>query len=54
MAGPFAAFARRLDLPQTASLALAGPLLVLETGGGRAWHDAFDACGVLLPVCARA
>lgn len=52
VAGPFAAFARRLELPQTASLALAGPLLVPETGGGHAWHDAFDASGDLLPVSA--
>ena len=39
---PYAALARRMALPQTAVLALAGPLEVPETGGGRAWLQAFD------------
>lgn len=47
---PFAAFAQRLQLPQTATLALAGPLEVPETGGGRAWYEAFDTIGNNLPV----
>ena len=31
-----------MQLPQTASLALAGPLEVPETNGGRAWLQVFD------------
>ncbi|KAF6264330.1 Alpha/Beta hydrolase protein [Scenedesmus sp. NREL 46B-D3] len=38
----FAALARRIQLPQTACLALSGPLEVPETGGGRAWFRAYD------------
>lgn len=40
--GPFARLAQQLALPQTASMALPGPLVVPETGGGRAWLTAFD------------
>ena len=50
LAGPFAALARRLALPQTATLSLGGPLTVPETDGGRAWHQAFAADGSMLPV----
>ncbi|GAX76125.1 hypothetical protein CEUSTIGMA_g3568.t1 [Chlamydomonas eustigma] len=39
---PYAALARRMALPQTATLALAGLLEVPESGGGRAWFEAFD------------
>ena len=39
---PYAALAKRMQLPQTASLALAGPLEVPETNGGRAWLQVFD------------
>ena len=39
---PFAALARHMALPATACLALAGPIEVPETGGGRAWFEAFD------------
>ena len=51
-AEPFAALARQLALPQTATLALGGPLAVPESDGGRAWHDAFAADGSMLPVSA--
>lgn len=49
-AGPFAALARRMALPQTATLSLGGLLAVPETDGGRAWHEAFSADGSELPV----
>jgi hypothetical protein len=39
---PYAALAKRMDLPQTATLALAGPIEVPESNGGRAWLQAFD------------
>jgi len=39
---PFARLGSTLNLPQTAILALAGPLVVPETDGGRAWFTAFD------------
>ncbi|WIA35235.1 hypothetical protein OEZ86_003697 [Tetradesmus obliquus] len=38
----FTALAQRMQLPQTACLALSGPLEVPETRGGRAWFRAFD------------
>jgi hypothetical protein len=37
-----AALARHMALPHTASLALAGPIEVPLTGGGRAWVRSFD------------
>lgn len=39
---PYDSLASRMALPQTASLSLAGPIVVPETGGGRAWFQAFD------------
>ena len=39
---PYAALAKRMALPQTATLALAGPIEVPESNGGRAWLQAFD------------
>ncbi len=49
---PFAALARRMALPQTACLALPGPLVVPGTDGGRAWHEAFDpSTWELIQVC---
>jgi predicted esterase len=47
---PFAKLAQQLALPQTASLALPGPLPVPETGGGRAWMTAFDDDWELIQV----
>ena len=46
-----AALAKSMALPQTASLALPGPLTVPETGGGRAWFQAFDDDWELIQVC---
>jgi predicted esterase len=37
--------ARHMALPQTAALALAGPLPVAETNGGRAWFRTFEDDG---------
>jgi hypothetical protein len=45
-----AALAQRMQLPQTACLALSGPLVVPETGGGRAWFTAFDDKWELIQV----
>jgi hypothetical protein len=39
-----------MALPQTACLALSGPLLVPETEGGRAWFTMFDDFGELIQV----
>jgi hypothetical protein len=52
---PFSKFdaqlAQQLTLPNTASLALPGPLPLPAGIPGRAWFDsAFDADGELLPV----
>ena len=47
-AAPFAAFARKLALPQTAVLALEGPLEVPYSDGGRAWFSAFEHNGTLI------
>jgi len=47
-AAPFAAFARKLTLPQTAVLALEGPLEVPYSDGGRAWFSAFEHNGTLI------
>ena len=47
---PYAALARRMQLPSTAALVLAGPLEVPETDGGRAWHEAFDEEWELIQV----
>ncbi|KAF8060498.1 histidine--tRNA ligase [Scenedesmus sp. PABB004] len=44
----FTALARRMALPQTACLALSGPLRVPETHGGRAWFESFEADGELI------
>lgn len=48
-AQPFAAFARHLRLPQTATLALEGLLEVPHSDGGRGWWQSHDAEGRLLP-----
>jgi hypothetical protein len=45
-----AALAQRMQLPQTACLALSGPLEVPETGGGRAWFNAFNDDWELIQV----
>lgn len=45
------ALAQRMSLPQTACLALSGPLSVPESDGGRAWLTAFDEDGELIQVC---
>lgn len=47
---PYAALAARMALPQTATLALAGPMEVPETDGGRAWFQAFDEEWELIEV----
>jgi len=47
---PAAALAQRMALPQTACLALSGPLEVPETDGGHAWFTAFDDFGELIQV----
>lgn len=47
-AGPFARLAERMALPQTACLALSGPLAV--PFAGRAWFPAFDCDGDLIEV----
>ena len=39
-----------MQLPQTATLALAGPLAVPETDGGRAWLQAFEEDFELIKV----
>mmetsp|Transcript_3504 Transcript_3504/g.10151 ORF Transcript_3504/g.10151 Transcript_3504/m.10151 type:complete len:576 (-) Transcript_3504:253-1980(-) len=52
IAAPFAMLAARMALPQTATLALAGPVTVPETDGGRAWFEAFDEFGNLLEATA--
>jgi hypothetical protein len=39
-----------MALPQTATLALAGPLAVPEVDGGRAWFPAFEDSGELIQV----
>ena len=39
-----------MALPQTAALALAGPLAVQGVLGGRAWHDSFEPDGELIQV----
>ena len=49
-ADAFDALARRMALPQTASLALGGPLGVEGTDGGRAWFEAFEDDGSLIQV----
>ena len=49
-AEPFAKLAAQMGLPQTATLALPGPMPILGLPVGRAWFDAFDAAGDLLPV----
>jgi predicted esterase len=46
----FARLARQLALPQTATLALPGPLEVPGTEGGRAWHAAFEEDWELIQV----
>jgi predicted esterase len=46
-----AALAQRMALPQTACLALSGPLPVPETDGGRAWFEVFDSDGDLIKPC---
>lgn len=46
-----AALAQRMALPQTACLALSGPLVVPETDGGRMWLNTFEADGELIKVC---
>lgn len=46
-----AALAKRMALPQTACLALSGPLAVPETDGGRAWFTVFDEDGELIKPC---
>ena len=45
-----AALARRMALPQTASLALSGPLIIPETDGGRAWFTTYDEDWELIQV----
>jgi hypothetical protein len=47
---PTTALAQRMGLPQTACLALSGPLPVPETDGGRAWFTMFDDDGELIQV----
>lgn len=47
-AGPFARLVQRMALPQTACLALGGPLAV--PFAGRAWFPAFDEDGDLIEV----
>ena len=39
-----------MALPQTATLALAGPLAVQGVPVGRAWHDTFELDGELIQV----
>lgn len=46
----FTALAQRMALPQTACLALSGPLEVPETDGGHAWFTAFDDFGELIQL----
>jgi hypothetical protein len=48
-AAPYAALARTMALPNTLAVALAGPLPLPETGGGRLWFHIFDAEFNLLP-----
>mmetsp|Transcript_17593 Transcript_17593/g.38367 ORF Transcript_17593/g.38367 Transcript_17593/m.38367 type:complete len:487 (-) Transcript_17593:208-1668(-) len=39
---PYAELARRMNLPDTLVVAMAGPLSIPESDGGRAWFDIFD------------
>ncbi|KAK3280976.1 hypothetical protein CYMTET_11208, partial [Cymbomonas tetramitiformis] len=39
---PYANLAKKMKLPQTATLAISGPLEIPMTDGGRAWYTAFD------------
>ena len=50
---PLTGLAKQLALPQTASLALCGPLQVLDGEDGRCWFPAFDSQGELLQVRPR-
>lgn len=49
-AAPFAKLAVQMALPQTATLAVPGPLPVAGTDGGRAWFQAFDESGEVIAV----
>ena len=44
------ALAQRMALPQTACLALSGPLPAPETDGGRMWYTTFEDDGELIQV----
>lgn len=44
----FAELARSMQLPQTAALAVGGPLEVPLSNGGRAWFESFDTEGNLI------
>ncbi|KAK3283376.1 hypothetical protein CYMTET_8924 [Cymbomonas tetramitiformis] len=39
---PYANLAKKMKLPQTATLAISGPLEIPMTDGGRAWYTTFD------------
>ena len=47
-AAPFAQFGARLQLPQTATLALEGALEIPHCDGGRGWFHAFEEDGALI------